>query len=1102
MKGIYFSLVVGFLLFGSFPYDALTQLSNAGLYAALDRAEMDYRAARFDSALSQLEAVWSEDEIALSEVSPQTVAHFLAVRSRIASAALSAPEALDQLDSSLSRIARLAPKWELPLGPIYHAKGRLWQEQRNFPSSTEWLERGELIFNQSGSDWDSLRYVCQADLAVNRSRLGDHAEGLEQLDQALKAYQQRVKTPSLALARMYRHRGTILRNLDRRAAATDAVQQALEIHRQLVNEQHPEIATDYHNLGVFGLEQGNNRQAIHYFEASLNILRPIQGEKESRVAFIYNNLGVLHRRTGDYEQALVHFQKALQICLELFGPRHPILLNFYGNIATIYLAQKRFTEAEANTRAGLAIALEQLGPRDQSTGSLYNDLGVLALERGQYNDALEFFERALEIRREELGDAALLTAQVRINIGAAYRRKGAPQKALEVLQTGIDQTKAITGPYHPYLAEGYNFTGDVYLNLGQYGRAIEYYQQAVQARVPGYQPETPEDLPDLDLIQEEDRNLLYALQQLGTAYRQIDSRDQACLRVAQGYYDRALEIMERMQRSYSGQSARIDLLRSFGEIWKEAFDLLGQRYQLSRDPRLREQAFELAERGKSSLLDAALREASARRYAGIPDRLLEQELQLRQQLSDLRRSAFEEQRKGVAMDSTVYLEWQSQLFQRQQTYDSLIVHLEKAYPAYYELKYGRSVPRLSKVQAALEEEEWLLEYVQSAHTLHCLRISRDSVQWVQQPIDLVFDEQIREYRSFLGAPDREVGTAGIRAFADLSHSLYQQVLGPVLRRVPTHVARLTIVPDGPLGYLPFETLLEQADSTAGSYRNLPYLFKRYSVSYANSAALKYTQRPVHRQRASRLFAGFAPTFERPLEVPTIASRSGDSTVFSPLQYSASEVAAIQSILGGKAFLGAASSESQFRSAVSDYRILHFATHGFVNNTNPQYSGLALQPPTDQPGTGRTGDGFIYAYELYNLELAAQLVVLSACNTGVGELVSGEGIRSLARAFQYAGCPNLLTSLWAVDDASTQQWMVAFYSALEQGQPPQAALQSARQSFLEQSDLDHPYYWGGLVLIEHDAAKSVVKKAGLPAYLIGFLSLLLFMGGSWGLRDRF
>jgi CHAT domain-containing protein len=330
---------------------------------------------------------------------------------------------------------------------------------------------------------------------------------------------------------------------------------------------------------------------------------------------------------------------------------------------------------------------------------------------------------------------------------------------------------------------------------------------------------------------------------------------------------------------------------------------------------------------------------------------------------------------------------------------------------------------------------------------------------------------------------------------------------------------LIIVPDGMLGHLPFGCLLEEGSGTRMSYRRLPYLARRYLIRYEYAAGM-LAQPVSSRGKAREYYAGFAPLYRGNAlrsRVRSLSRYYEDTLSNLPLlENSVTEIRDGATLTGGDAYLGEDATEARFLAEAPSYRILHLAGHAFSHDRDPQYSGLVFTlPPVDSTHSDQTmydsllvdvmrtmaQDGYLHAFELQAMELNADLAVLSACNTGYGKVVAGEGIMSLARAFRYAGCPNLLTSLWQADDLSTRQLMGNYFRHLTAGTGKAEALRKARLDYLEREAEEartHPYYWANFILIGDNAP--VEPPARWPWWLFALLGVGV-AGGFWWRKGR-
>lgn len=318
-------------------------------------------------------------------------------------------------------------------------------------------------------------------------------------------------------------------------------------------------------------------------------------------------------------------------------------------------------------------------------------------------------------------------------------------------------------------------------------------------------------------------------------------------------------------------------------------------------------------------------------------------------------------------------------------------------------------------------------------------------------------------------------------FVNASHSLFKILIEPISDDIKEK--RLIIVPDGRLGYLPFETLIYKLPTSKRmDYRNLNYLIKTNPVSYTYSSTLLY--RNFKEFDASMKLLAFAPEYEQFDE----SEDSDLSTYFMPLINAVIEVENISAIYNGDAFLNNEATETKFKEIADDYDIIHLAMHTMIDNEKPMYSKLVFSKSNDT-----INDRFLNTYELYGLELKAKMVVLSACNTGSGKIEEGEGIMSLARGFIYAGVPSIIMTLWEVEDKSGADIMTLFYQKLKKGLPKDIALQQAKLDYLESATQlrSHPYFWLAYVDIGNTKAFKRTTYNSEIGYSIVVIFIILF-----------
>lgn len=324
-------------------------------------------------------------------------------------------------------------------------------------------------------------------------------------------------------------------------------------------------------------------------------------------------------------------------------------------------------------------------------------------------------------------------------------------------------------------------------------------------------------------------------------------------------------------------------------------------------------------------------------------------------------------------------------------------------------------------------------------------------------------------------------------YTKMAYGLYQKLIAP-LGDLPQ---KLIIIPDGVLGYIPFETLLSVMPQNPSAFKTHTYLSSNHQISYNYSLSL--WQEMKNKKHHNKGLITFAPSFEEE-NTPLATVNEYRRRNMGHLNFNIKEVDNIYKICGGSTFKDIEASKENFFKVVQNYSIIHLATHAKVDDRNSDFSFLTFSGVTDTTDVGK-----LYVRDLYNLQIPADMVVLSACETGMGELQKGEGIISLARGFSYAGAKSIITSLWEVNDKATSEIMTDFYKNLQSGDSKDNALQKAKNTYIKkqiENASAHPFFWASFVAVgdmtplDFGNDSSILWFVSLA--LVGFLFLLVWL----------
>ena len=896
-------------------------------------------------------------------------------------------------------------------------------------------------------------------LGATYNMMGQSSEALEFFAKALERQRAEGGGPQLEVAEILRRMGTAHSDLGNDDQAVALLEEAEAIQRATLGSAHQDLAVTLITKGSSLWGAGRFEPAKDAYEGAIAILEHQAGGAGKRIlASAYLNLGNVYWSQGDYDEALGYYEKALPLHQARFGEVHPDTGLVYFNLAVLQVMTGDYDACVANAQKALGILVPALGERHQDVVQAYNVWGRALTRRGDPDKALPLLERALALQLSLAEPAYRTSSVVYATLGETYQAKGDFTRAAVQYRKAAALDQATFVERHPDLAENFVQLGNLYLDWDDEAEALRFFAKAIVANDAKAQGDNPDLAPPLETAFSEDY-LLKALKGAARARtRRWEKRarprdlEQSAL-----VYAHASTLLERMRAGYRAEGSKLRISASASETYEEAIRTELALHRLTGDERYWEGAFRYAEKSKAGILRDALNEAEARHFAGIPAGLLDQERKLRLDLAAAdRRLAEAEPGEGGEEDRLAAL--REKQFAQKRAYEALQARVEKEYPAYYDLKYRFDTATPAQIrEGALDERSVLVEYFLGQKRIVIFTITREGLEVTEVAREASLEADLQELRQGILARDSA-------SYARSAHRLYRQLLAPVEGRLAGQ--DLVIVPDGLLSTLPFEVLLErEVGPGLADAREPPYVLRHHAVSYAYSATVLLQGLRQVRPSPVDEFVGFAPVFAE-------GAASADAPL--PLPASRKEVTDVrglfrkrQGLFGGwlsgrsRVYLGREATESHLKAAgLERYRFVHLATHGVVDEEHPGLSRLLLAP---EAGSGE--DGVLHLGEVYSLRLNADLVVLSACDTGRGRLARGEGIIGLTRGFLYAGAKSLLVSLWPVSDAAAAGLLSDFYAELLGGRPKAQALREAKLRTLGRSP-EHamPYYWSSLVLV--------------------------------------
>ena len=765
-------------------------------------------------------------------------------------------------------------------------------------------------------------------------------------------------------------------------------------------------------LAVNYMELGKYEQSNTYFEQSLAFFRQTKGEMSLEVGGIYNSLGTVYKNLKNYNKAEVNYNKAL----EIFDSIDP---------------------------SGIESAMTLI-----NKGNFWNGIGKYNLAKKDLNKALQVFQSSEKSPFIQRNIALTLSA-----LGLVFKNNNELNQGIDLLGKALQLRKKLgKGRKTVDLNESYHNLGDIYLLKKDYQQALRYFQKAIQQQVYNFNNEDIFSNPDFEKVgllgANSDLLLDFSFKARSFFFWYLESNDFNHLRAAHQTYQKTAELIDLMRSEFSANGSKLFWMKETFPIYEKGIEVALKMYQLTGEESYKEQAFQLMEKNKAILLLEAVNTSEIELFVNIPDSLLQLQQQLAKKISQQNRIITELKQQKETVDSLLQLA-KSTLSRLKIQQFELEDRLKASYPKYLQLANAQIIPSIQNLQKKLLfPSQILVEFFFGDSTIYILSLTQKTFNIHQLPKTAI-NQKIASFRAAIRHSEWNNHTAS--QFQKTAFSLYQLLLQPTLLQLPEIINEIIIIPDGQLVSIPFEILLTKAPNEKNTYNNLLYLLKKYTITYAQSATLLLHYQNKKPSKATELLAGFAPIFKG--NQMLAEARSCSAEELSALAYSQEEITTIAELTGEKAYLETAASKTNFLKNIQNYRILHLATHACVDNQNPAHSRIYLS------------DDYFYLHELYNLDLNAEMVVLSACETGIGKYQRGEGTMSLSHGFAYSGVPSITMSLWSVNDQSTSELMQYYYQHLQKGSPKHQALRQAKLDYLNNQESTarlHPFYWAGFI----------------------------------------
>lgn len=851
----------------------------------------------------------------------------------------------------------------------------------------------------------------------------------------------------------------------------------IELNRKY-NAYNHIIPRYYEMYGFIYFLKGNYDDALKYSFKALEIRQKELAPAHFDIISCNYMIAQIYYCKRDYEKAEQYFQYIINNCPNEY-------MNFaahsYVYMGILYKLKNEYYKTLEYYNKGLAIYKETEGEYSYPVAITINNIGLAYGLLGDHENALANLKTAISIWKKCLGDTHITLIKSLISFASYYNQAGKYNEALDVIYEAFEILKINNSTEIVYENRLYNILGLTHIELNKNQEAVEYFQHAIAIIIDGFEfnddLKNPEiflkgtNIPNPEFKIAFKTNLYENLINKANGSFKIYNQDTLLtdkLKESLNTYKLAFQLLDLIRIDISDDESKFLLGENEKENYINAINISLKLDSLFPEKQYSNYVLEYVDKCKGASLRDKSYNKNALKNSEIPEDLVEKVQNIEGKL------AFYNTQINKNTESELINGYIENFNNLEVIYDTLCNFLEKEYPKYYKLTHSNAF-NINEIKSRIKDNEVIIEYLVMDKSILIITVNNEDYEIVTVNIDSTFKENIfKFYRSI-----RKVETAN---YITTNSVLYEKLIEPVKDRI-VNKNNLIIIPDDYLFYVPFESIYNNINSVDNmDFRKFNYLIKDYEIRYNYSLNFWRFNKILSNVEKTYYgdFIGFAPVFEDIDKMPTAnlnyndtitRSATIDGKRFTKLQYSEKEINEISNLFLERnkktnTFFYNIATEDNFKNNVFGYKYIHISTHGFSNEINPNLSGLAFYASDTNNIRNFTGiqDGLLFSNEISNLNLNANLVVLSACETGIGKLVAGEGLIAISRGFINSGIPNIIYSLWNVADKNTSDLMIEFYKEVLSGKSYSQSLRNVKLKMIEDINTSFPKNWSSFLLV--------------------------------------
>lgn len=831
-------------------------------------------------------------------------------------------------------------------------------------------------------------------------------------------------------------------------------QQAETYGLELLRLANHNLSPNHPNKGLAHNDMGILYETMHRYDEALfhkqEMVRIIQldyakHKNPQLLAIAYNNMGSFYQGIGEVQLSLDYYDKAKKLHEISFGAESAGIVRPLTHLANMKTLIGAYEEADSLYQRAYSLQQKVDGRDWRNLAYVESQYGDLFYHKSDFQQAAAYYLKALENNKKAGVHNNSIVLETRTTLAEAYANSGRLKEALPMLREVLEQYRKNYPAGHIVIAGQYNKISKAYLIDHQYEPALQYsdstFLELLQAK----------QLPEEGWIEKLPYNqyIIHYLQIRATILEGLYKK-QGDIRHLKEILQLATDYSRYLSKSLPAlrtQASVMQLSAKHKGIYNSAIEACWDLYKQTKEVSYLHKAFEYAERSKALLLRLSANNLLADAARAENSREAARDLYWRKRIGSLNAQYLD---AGTKNDSLL-----TQLTAAMEGYRIFQDSLIKNGDAASKLKYDLDPATLPQLQQYLKkQDQTLLQYVVTDEYVFIFALNEKRLQVHRLPKRI--EKDVAALKELYGL------NAG--SFRQPAYRLYQQLIQPVEKNITSR--NLLVIPDGELFYLNLELLIN--DTKAADFAGMPFLLNRYTISYQLSATNAMLMKSVKGASDDKALL-LAPVFTDEMK-NAYRKAVEDSTAIDPYYlrllrqpFTLMAVQQISKQLKNDLYAEQKALESVIKQVHGNYSILHLGTHAEVNNTAPLLSRFFMAKPLAD--TAGIDDGYLHAYEIYGIPLNADLAVLTACETGIGNWVGGEGVVSLAHSFMYAGCPSVVMSLWKIDEKASADIITEFYKGLAKGLSKSEALRKAKLTHIGSAEsLSHPYFWAGMTLM--------------------------------------